>query len=158
MVMQPYRPPSTKQLLIRPKGQSWIWQLCYFRWSLCKSYRTRTEIIVTGGMSGTEGHSSWPLILFLEISWNIRKDGTSTILIALAIWASSYRELARRDSFMPLVFKKSGATTKKNDGCRVKELLEMRQDVFWRQKYDVPSIKTRLKMWEGACPRWRWVS
>ncbi|GAA0389974.1 hypothetical protein GCM10008969_08700 [Pseudomonas veronii subsp. inensis] len=60
----------------------------------------------------------------------MRIDGTSTILIALAIWASSYRELARRDSFMPLVFKKSGATTKKNDECRVKELLGMRQDIF----------------------------
>jgi hypothetical protein len=60
----------------------------------------------------------------------MRRDGTSTILIALAIWANSYRELVRGDSFVPLVFEKSGATTKKNDECRVKELLGVRQNVF----------------------------
>ena len=153
MVMQPYRPPSTKQLLIRPKGQSWIWQLCYFRWSLCKSYRTRTEIIVTGGMSGTRRHSSWPLILFLEISWNISKDGTSTILIALADWASGYRELTRGYSFVPLLFEKSGATTKKTDGCRVKETLWILKKYFWRQNnYDFIG-GMRIKMWERACLR-----
>ena len=74
-------------------------------------------------MSGTEGHSSWPLILILELSGNIRKDGTSTILIALADWASGYRELTRGYSFVPLLFEKSGATTKNSDECRVKETL-----------------------------------
>jgi hypothetical protein len=51
-------------------------------------------------------------------------------LIALAIWASGYGELKRGDSFVPLVFEKSGATTKKNDECRVKDSLEIWLKIF----------------------------
>ena len=60
----------------------------------------------------------------------MRIDGTSTILIALAIWASSCGELARGDSFVPLVLKKTGATTKKIDECRVKLLIGLCRDIF----------------------------
>ena len=60
----------------------------------------------------------------------MRIDGTSTILIALAIWANSYRELVRGDSFVPLVLKKTSATTKKFDECRVKLLIGLCRDIF----------------------------
>ena len=42
----------------------------------------------------------------------------------------------REDSFVPLPLKKSGATTKKTDECRVKKLLEMCLDIFLRQIND----------------------
>jgi hypothetical protein len=54
-------------------------------------------------------------------------------LIALSISPFIDRQIVALDGFVPLPGKKSGATTEKNDNCRVKEKIEIEAMFLWRQ-------------------------
>jgi hypothetical protein len=55
-------------------------------------------------------------------------------LIALSVSPFIDRGIIALDSFVPLLRKKLGATTEKNDQCRVKLKLEKTGIIFWRHK------------------------
>jgi hypothetical protein len=55
-------------------------------------------------------------------------------LIALSISPFINRQIIALDGFVPLPGKISGATTEKNDNCRVKEKIEMGVMFLWRQE------------------------
>jgi hypothetical protein len=54
-------------------------------------------------------------------------------LIALSISPFINRQIIALDGFVPLPGKNLGATTEKNDNCRVKEKIEMGVMFLWRQ-------------------------